>query len=206
MDLDEFLVIHADRLPHPQNAVERETSSSSGNILADLYYSVRRKRDAQQGSTGQGSAGDQSSSSEGDRPKRQRRKPRTYKYNPQPLCHKGDRNFVPDLMKDEEYWEKRERNNRAAKKSREDRRRKEVEVVNRLAELEKRNADLEARAEVLERRNHYLENKLKLISGQGIDWEGPWKTSRLNVEYRYLAQCCWKHNCRVVLGTTVASM
>eukprot|EP00112_Aurelia_sp_Birch-Aquarium-sp1_P024829 Seg800.12 transcript_id=Seg800.12/GoldUCD/mRNA.D3Y31 product="Thyrotroph embryonic factor" protein_id=Seg800.12/GoldUCD/D3Y31 len=162
MDLDEFLVIHTGRISRPHNALDRETFSSSGNILSDLYYSVGRKRAEKEDSTG-----DQSTSSE--RPKRQQRKPRTYKYNPQPVCHKGDRNFVPDLMKDEDYWERRERNNRAAKKSREDRRRKEVEVVKKLADLEKRNADLQARAEGLERRNHYLEKKLKQIRGQGID-------------------------------------
>lgn len=92
--------------------------------------------------------------------KGRQRKPRTYKYNPKPVQQKSSRSFVPDDMKDNEYWEKRKRNNMAAKKSREDRRKKELEVVNKMAALKNENSQLRARVKELEKKNMALERKL----------------------------------------------
>jgi len=91
-----------------------------------------------------------------------KRKPRTYKYNPKPVQQKTHRSFVPDKLKNDEYWERRKRNNQAAKKSREDRRRKELEVLEKMAKLEKHNSELIAKVERLEKRNEMLEMQLQM--------------------------------------------
>ena len=93
--------------------------------------------------------------------KSRRRKQRTYKYNPKPVQHKSDRKFVPDAQKDIDYWEKRRRNNLAAKKSREDRRRKELEVLNKLSALESHNQELTAQVKALQKKNELLEKSLQ---------------------------------------------
>ena len=93
--------------------------------------------------------------------KPKRRRQRTYKYNPKPVQQKSNRKFVPDSQKDIDYWEKRRRNNLAAKKSREDRRRKELEVICKMSGLEKQNADLSAQVKALQKKNELLEKKLE---------------------------------------------
>ena len=50
-----------------------------------------------------------------------RRHDKQYKYNPKPLGRKNNRNFIPEDKKTEEYWQKRIKNNVAARKSREER-------------------------------------------------------------------------------------
>ncbi|XP_065058597.1 thyrotroph embryonic factor-like [Rhopilema esculentum] len=97
----------------------------------------------------------------GRKSKSKRRKPHTYRYNPKPVQKKSCRNFVPDSLKDIDYWEKRKRNNLAAKRSREDRRRKELEVLNKMANLEQQNADLMAQVKSLEEKNKILLKKLR---------------------------------------------
>lgn len=52
--------------------------------------------------------------------------------------------FVPQDSKDDKYWEKREKNNIAARRSREARRLKENQIALRTAYLEKENATLKA--------------------------------------------------------------
>ena len=97
----------------------------------------------------------------GRKRKSKRKKPHTYRYNPKPVQKKSCRNFVPDSLKDIDYWEKRKRNNLAAKRSREDRRRKELEVLNKMANLEQQNADLKAQVKSLKEDNKKLLKKLK---------------------------------------------
>lgn len=96
-----------------------------------------------------------------------RRKPRTYKYNPKPLQHKECRSFVPDDLKDIDYWERRKRNNEAAKKSREERRKKELEVLNsyemmkqEYSQIKIENIRLKARNSVLEKQVTELKKKV----------------------------------------------
>ena len=97
-----------------------------------------------------------------------KRKPRTYKYNPKPLQHKICRAFVPDELKDREYWERRKRNNEAAKKSREERRKKELEIMNsyemmknEYSQIKIENIRLKARNAVLEKQVADLQRKIK---------------------------------------------
>lgn len=97
-----------------------------------------------------------------------RRKPRTYKYNPKPLQHKICRSFVPDDLKDPDYWARRKRNNEAAKKSREERRKKELEILKsyeimkqEYSQIKIENIRLKARNSMLEKQVSDLKCKLK---------------------------------------------
>jgi len=58
---------------------------------------------------------------------------------PQPIIKKRQKLFVPDENKDDRYWDKREKNNVAARRSREARRLKENQIALRAAYLEKEN-------------------------------------------------------------------
>jgi len=58
---------------------------------------------------------------------------------PQPIIQKRQKLFVPDLDKDDKYWDKRTKNNVAARRSREARRLKENQIALRAAYLEKEN-------------------------------------------------------------------
>lgn len=74
---------------------------------------------------------------------------------PQPIIRKRKKSFVPEAGKDGKYWEKREKNNVAARRSREARRLKENQIALRTAYLEKENNGLRveldtAKAENLE--------------------------------------------------------
>ena len=91
------------------------------------------------------------------------RKPRTYKYNPKPLRKTMYRSFVPDTWKDQEYWERRQKNNLAVKKSREKRRKKELEVVSKMQSLEQENEDLKKQLREIEAKNKLLEEAKSLL-------------------------------------------
>jgi len=61
---------------------------------------------------------------------------------PQPIIKKRSKMFVKDGEKDDKYWEKREKNNNAARRSREARRLKENQIALRVAHLERENGNL----------------------------------------------------------------
>ncbi|KAJ8387582.1 hypothetical protein AAFF_G00152780 [Aldrovandia affinis] len=69
---------------------------------------------------------------------------------PQPMIKKAKKVFVPSEQKDEKYWQRRKKNNVAAKRSRDARRLKENQITVRAAFLERENAAL--RQEVAELR------------------------------------------------------
>ncbi|KAG9343094.1 hypothetical protein JZ751_015313 [Albula glossodonta] len=69
---------------------------------------------------------------------------------PQPMIKKAKKVFVPVDKKDEKYWQRRKKNNVAAKRSRDARRLKENQITVRAAFLERENAAL--RQEVAELR------------------------------------------------------
>ena len=58
---------------------------------------------------------------------------------PQPKIKKRKKNSVPEDLKDDKYWEKRNKNKEATRRSREARRLKENQIVLRAAYLEKEN-------------------------------------------------------------------
>jgi len=88
---------------------------------------------------------------------------RYYKYNPKPLGKKNSRKFVPEEQKTEDYWQKRIKNNVAARKSREDRRRKELETLNKQAHYEKENLQLRMLIEKMQHENQYLLYEITLL-------------------------------------------
>jgi len=61
---------------------------------------------------------------------------------PQPIIKKRSKLFVKDREKDDKYWEKREKNNSAARRSREARRLKENQIALRVAHLERENGSI----------------------------------------------------------------
>ena len=70
--------------------------------------------------------------------------PKTRKFEledlrPQPIVKKRKKIAVPEELKDEKYWEKREKNTEATRRSREAKRLKENQIVLRAAYLEKEN-------------------------------------------------------------------
>lgn len=95
-----------------------------------------------------------------------RRRKRGYIYDPKPLVSKTKTNSMPNNLKDEEYWHRRQRNNEAAKRSRENRRVKELETMNLVKRLTDSNAELKQKIQELELRNLYLE---RLLRGSGSD-------------------------------------
>lgn len=63
---------------------------------------------------------------------------------PQPMSKKSKKQYVPEDLKDDKYWARRNKNNMAAKRSRDARRSKENQIAMRAAFLEKENAVLKA--------------------------------------------------------------
>lgn len=81
--------------------------------------------------------------------------PRKHKFSedelkPQPMIKKAKKIYVPEEQKDEKYWQRRKKNNVAAKRSRDARRLKENQITVRAAFLERENSAL--RSEVAELR------------------------------------------------------
>merc|ERR1712099_182399 len=72
---------------------------------------------------------------------------------PQPIIRKRKKSFVPTDHKDDRYWEKREKNNVAARRSREARRLKENQIALRTAYLEKENNGLKAELDAAKAEN-----------------------------------------------------
>ncbi|XP_010893823.2 TEF transcription factor, PAR bZIP family member a isoform X1 [Esox lucius] len=88
--------------------------------------------------------------------------PRKHKFSedelkPQPMIKKAKKVFVPEDSKDEKYWQRRKKNNVAAKRSRDARRLKENQITVRAAFLERENMAL--RQEVSELRKDFARSK-----------------------------------------------
>ena len=65
-----------------------------------------------------------------------------YIYNPLPIRKKSKKKYVPVKAKDDAYWAQRVKNNIAARRSREERRRVEIEVVKKCESLMSENCKL----------------------------------------------------------------
>jgi len=80
---------------------------------------------------------------------------------PQPIIRKRKKTYVMTDDKDDKYWERREKNNMAARRSREARRLKENQIALRTAYLEKENAALQSALDKSSEENKRLaeENK-----------------------------------------------
>lgn len=94
-----------------------------------------------------------------------RRRNSRYVYNPLPITKKADRKFYSQSEKDEKYWERRIKNNVAAKRSRDLRRQKEIEVSEKFKLLERENANLKEEVRRLRIKASELEKKLAHFQG-----------------------------------------
>ena len=89
---------------------------------------------------------------------------RSYKYDPKPLeRRKNPRSFVPLDKKTQDYWEKRRKNNVAARKSREDRRKKEIEVLKNVNNLKNDNVKLKLYAQKIMTENQNLKYEIEML-------------------------------------------
>ncbi|KAK7073838.1 sequence-specific DNA binding, partial [Halocaridina rubra] len=77
---------------------------------------------------------------------------------------RGEKKPIPDTQKDEKYFERRKRNNLAAKKSRDNRKQREDQVALRACHLEKENAVLRAQVAALREEANHL--RLILVRGR----------------------------------------
>lgn len=100
----------------------------------------------------------------GKTPVRRRRNSK-YVYNPLPITKKAERKFYNQSQKDEKYWERRIKNNVAAKRSRDLRRQKEIEVTEKFKNLERENAHLKEEVRRLRMKADELEKKLASFQG-----------------------------------------
>lgn len=83
------------------------------------------------------------SPSENDRDYRSTDEESMSQYGPEYIPIRKQREFIPDNKKDDGYWEKRRKNNEAARRSREKRRINDMELENRIMELTRENCKLQ---------------------------------------------------------------
>jgi len=82
---------------------------------------------------------------------------------PQPIIKKRKKNAVPEDMKDDRYWEKREKNKEATRRSREAKRLKENQIVLRAAYLEKENKVLKQELDTSNFDKSKLETEINIL-------------------------------------------
>ena len=83
-----------------------------------------------------------------------------YHYDPKPLTSKNTRRLVPNEEKNDQYWTRRMRNNKAARKSREYRRQKEMEVLTTMKFLEEENVRLKYFIDNFAKTNQQLQGEV----------------------------------------------
>ncbi|KAK0060646.1 thyrotroph embryonic factor-like isoform X1 [Biomphalaria pfeifferi] len=88
---------------------------------------------------------------------------------PQPIIKKSKKVFVPEDLKDDRYWARRNKNNYAAKRSRDARRVKENQIALRAAFLEKENSCLREEMNKLRKENAKLKVRLSKYEGTSSD-------------------------------------
>lgn len=79
---------------------------------------------------------------------------------PSPLVRKRKKQMVHDELKDEKYWERRRKNNMAAKRSRDARRAKENQIAIRASFLEHENKSLSEELSKVRAENQLLRERL----------------------------------------------
>jgi len=83
---------------------------------------------------------------------------------PQPIIRKRKKSYATPDKKDEKYWEKRNKNNVAARRSREARRLKENQISLRTAFLEQENASLKSTVQIAnEKQDHLMSDNKRLL-------------------------------------------
>ncbi|CAG5136417.1 unnamed protein product [Candidula unifasciata] len=84
---------------------------------------------------------------------------------PQPVIKKSKKMFVPEELKDDKYWARRNKNNFAARRSRDARRVKENQIALRAAFLEKENTCLREEVTKLQKENAQLRANVAKYEG-----------------------------------------
>ena len=87
--------------------------------------------------------------------------------------------MVPEFMKDDLYWNKRQKNNEAARQSREAKRRKENQIVMRAAFLESENSVLRDRIGEQKESNDRVRNDVKSLAKKIRQYE----TSQFDINH-----------------------
>jgi len=90
---------------------------------------------------------------------------------PQPIIRKRPKQYVPDLEKDDKYWDKRGKNNVAARRSREARRLKENQIALRAAYLERENSVLKQNLDDANFTNSKLGMELEILKKKLAKYE-----------------------------------
>ena len=80
-------------------------------------------------------------------------------------------NFVPDEKKDEKYWERRKKNNDAARMSREAKRQKENQIIMRAAHLETENSSLRSEIKNFNDQNDDIRTDVKHLQEKLATYE-----------------------------------
>ena len=80
-------------------------------------------------------------------------------------------NFVPDEKKDEKYWERRKKNNDAARMSREAKRQKENQIIMRAAHLETENSSLRSEIQNFNDQNDDIRTDVKHLQEKLATYE-----------------------------------
>lgn len=79
---------------------------------------------------------------------------------PQPILKKSKKQIIPSEMKDDKYWNRRKKNNVAAKRSRDARRMKENHIAMRASYLERENDNLKKQLDDFKRETKQLKMRL----------------------------------------------
>ncbi|XP_057292991.1 uncharacterized protein LOC130621679 [Hydractinia symbiolongicarpus] len=140
--MESFQNVVCDPEETPVSTSETKRSSSEPESGIDVNSGLRT------------SSSSTSQNYKGGKPGRKRK--RGYIYDPKPVKVKS-KTVIPESQKDDTYWEKRKRNNEAARRSREMRRRMEAEVSNKMSILKKENEALRVTIALLIKRNETLE-------------------------------------------------
>lgn len=90
---------------------------------------------------------------------------------PQPIIRKRKKNAVPDEMKDEKYWDKRQKNKVATRRSREARRLKENQIALRAAFLEKENTVMKQELETSKFEKTKLQTEIEILKQKLAEYE-----------------------------------
>lgn len=183
MDLDEFLAVTSAVSPTVRKESSDENNHSSGpntdigdssdstapaeipGLHNPIVNNERQMQELSQANevsktkqedlsrTGDGNASDNSHGNT--------RRPITRQHNSAAVGRKTSRTLVNDSFKDKKYWDRRIKNNIAAKRSRDAKRLKEISVVERWKFLEEENERLKREISNMKERTKELENELQ---------------------------------------------
>ena len=143
------------------NLLDMSTDKNKGSSvnLNETTNALTKKRNNSKSSKSR--TGEKNSQAATNKKKRKLSQIELLEYNPSPIIRKTKRKSIPEEQKDAKYWERRQKNNMAAKRSRDMRREKECCIKERVIELETENNKLKDKVEELKKKLALSEQKLK---------------------------------------------